>query len=92
VNSEMSNLVASFMTDLPRQLANLRSGLLSQRRKLAERVGFEPTVPCGTPDFESGTIDHSVTSPEGRAEIAKSLPQMKAEKRPPSGPVCRARF
>ena len=20
---------------------------------LAERVGFEPTVPCGTPDFES---------------------------------------
>ena len=30
---------------------------------LAERVGFEPTVPCGTPDFESGTIDHSATSP-----------------------------
>ena len=23
---------------------------------LAERVGFEPTVPCGTPDFESGQI------------------------------------
>jgi hypothetical protein len=23
---------------------------------LAERVGFEPTVPCGTPDFESGNI------------------------------------
>jgi hypothetical protein len=31
---------------------------------LAERVGFEPTVPCGTPDFESGTFDHSATSPE----------------------------
>ena len=31
---------------------------------LAERVGFEPTVPCGTPDFESGTIDHSATSPD----------------------------
>ena len=30
---------------------------------LAERVGFEPTVPCSTPDFESGTIDHSATSP-----------------------------
>jgi hypothetical protein len=30
---------------------------------LAERVGFEPTVPCGTPDFESGTFDHSATSP-----------------------------
>ena len=26
---------------------------------LAERVGFEPTVPCSTPDFESGTFDHS---------------------------------
>jgi hypothetical protein len=23
------------------------------RSRLAERVGFEPTVPCGTPDFES---------------------------------------
>ena len=32
--------------------------------ELAERVGFEPTVPFGTPDFESGTIDHSVTSPQ----------------------------
>ncbi len=31
---------------------------------LAERVGFEPTVPCSTPDFESGTFDHSATSPE----------------------------
>ena len=23
----------------------------------AEREGFEPPVPCGTPDFKSGTID-----------------------------------
>ena len=30
---------------------------------LAERVGFEPTVPCGTIDFESITFDHSDTSP-----------------------------
>jgi hypothetical protein len=30
---------------------------------LAERVGFEPTVPCGTPDFESGTFGHSATFP-----------------------------
>ena len=49
-------------------------------RKLAERVGFEPTVPCGTPDFESGTIDHSVTSPWPGAETAKTTGQMKAEK------------
>ena len=34
---------------------------------LAERVGFEPTVPCSTPDFESGTFDHSATSPQRRA-------------------------
>ena len=31
--------------------------------KMAERVGFEPTVPCGTLDFESSTFDHSDTSP-----------------------------
>lgn len=28
---------------------------------LAERVGFEPTVPCGTPDFES--VTRSLRSP-----------------------------
>ncbi len=33
---------------------------------LAERVGFEPTVRgYRTPDFESGTFDHSATSPKG---------------------------
>ena len=32
--------------------------------KLAEKEGFEPSVPCGTPDFESGTFDHSATSPD----------------------------
>ena len=31
---------------------------------MAERVGFEPTDPCGSPDFESGTFDLSVTSPK----------------------------
>ncbi len=30
--------------------------LLSVAASLAERVGFEPTVPCGTPDFESGQV------------------------------------
>ena len=33
---------------------------------LAEGVGFEPTVPCGTTDFESVTFDHSDTPPRGR--------------------------
>ncbi len=26
-------------------------------KKLAERVGFEPTVPCDTPHFECGALD-----------------------------------
>ena len=47
-------------------LSRGKSGLMWLRLDvpLAERVGFEPTAPCGTPDFESGTIDHSATSPE----------------------------
>ena len=31
--------------------------------EMAEREGFEPPGPCGPPDFESGAIDHSATSP-----------------------------
>ena len=57
----------------PREVRGLRLpfGLLSRFEVfvLAERVGFEPTVPCGTPDFESGTFDHSATSPVNRAVI-----------------------
>ena len=49
------------------QTANLPS------EQTAERVGFEPTVPCGTPDFESGTIGHSVTSPEGCLREAEKV-------------------
>ena len=31
---------------------------------MAERVGFEPTIPeTGMPDFESGAFDHSATFP-----------------------------
>ena len=29
----------------------------------AEGVGFEPTVPCGTPVFKTGAIDHSAIPP-----------------------------
>jgi hypothetical protein len=41
---------------------------------LEEEEGFEPSVPFGTPDFESGTFDHSATLPDkllrlGEAEI-----------------------
>ena len=30
---------------------------------MAERQGFEPWVPCGTPLFESGQFNHSCISP-----------------------------
>ena len=32
---------------------------------VAERVGFEPTGPCGPPVFKTGALDHSATSPVG---------------------------
>ena len=32
-------------------------------RKVAERVGFEPTLRFRKPHFECGAIDHSATSP-----------------------------
>ena len=38
--------------------------LLLRRLAFTERVGFEPTVACATPLFESGTIDHSDISPD----------------------------
>ena len=33
---------------------------------LAESKGFEPLVGCPTPDFESGTFGHSVSSPPAK--------------------------
>ena len=38
---------------------------------LAEREGFEPPVPCGTPVFKTGVIDHSTISPDGLAVAVK---------------------
>ena len=32
-------------------------------RVLAEKEGFEPPVPCGTPVFKTGAFDHSAISP-----------------------------
>ncbi len=36
---------------------------ISFRRLFAEREGFEPPVPLGTPVFKTGVIDHSTISP-----------------------------
>ncbi len=35
----------------------------SSKALLAEREGFEPSEPCGSPLFESGQFNHSCTSP-----------------------------
>ena len=43
---------------------------------VAERVGFEPTVPCDTPHFECGALDHYATSPDankGRMTLCDGL-------------------
>ena len=34
---------------------------------LAEEVGFEPTVPCGTTVFKTAALDHSATPPHETA-------------------------
>ena len=38
------------------------------RLQMAEGEGFEPSVPCDTPVFKTGAIDHSATPPEERGE------------------------
>ena len=64
MNCETTNELFGFMPDLPRQLANLVLGFSPQRRKMAEREGFEPPEPCGSAVFKTAAIDHSATSPE----------------------------
>jgi hypothetical protein len=41
----------------------LRAASQTRVTQMAERVGFEPTVPCGTPVFKTGALDRSATSP-----------------------------
>lgn len=43
----------------------------------AESAGFEPAVPFGTPDFESGTIGHSDSSPPRK--VSKGPPSVKTK-------------
>ena len=38
---------------------------------VAEREGFEPPVPLGTPVFKTGVIDHSTISPRGWKRVGK---------------------
>ena len=41
----------------------------------AEREGFEPPVPLGTPVFKTGVIDHSTISPNAfeRCSFSKAM-------------------
>ncbi len=56
---------------------------------MAERRGFEPPVPCGTPDFESGAIDHSATSPAQERGNVGRIAQNGSRKSPR---VCEAKI
>ena len=47
---------------------------------MAERVGFEPTLRCRRPLFESGTINHSDTSPRFANEYYTISGQVSAGK------------
>ena len=38
-------------------------------KKMAEREGFEPSVPCSTPHFQCGAFDHSTISPLKAVEV-----------------------
>lgn len=43
------------------------------RRILAEKEGFEPTVPYGTDALQAPAFDHSATSPHATANIISQL-------------------
>ncbi len=43
-----------------------------------ERVGVEPTLPFGKPDFESGAFGHSAISPLGRESYAADAAERQA--------------
>ena len=55
------NFFISFPTRKPRSEIETR---LVNFLFMAEKVGFEPTVAFATPLFESGTFNHSDTSPQ----------------------------
>ena len=72
-------------------LGGLHQNLAATRMKpsdLAERAGFEPAEPCGSPDFESGTFDHSATSPGGLHDrcLAASIVSDRARDSAPESP------
>ncbi len=47
----------------PKPLGRLSGLGQKHHNSLAESEGFEPPIPFGTPDFESGSISHSDSSP-----------------------------
>ena len=47
------------------------------RESMAEEVGFEPTVPCGTTVFKTAAFDHSATPPNSL--VITNLPAVKTK-------------
>ena len=54
-----------------------QSSLQRRARKLAEGVGFEPTVAFTTPVFKTGLFDHSSTPPGIMTGIYLGIKNMK---------------
>jgi hypothetical protein len=53
--------------------AILDSPQLQAPLELAERVGFEPTEPCGSTVFKTVAFDHSATSPKRSKSITEEV-------------------
>ena len=49
-----------------RRVAMPGKHLCASRKNLAEGEGFEPPVPCGTPVFKTGALNHSAIPPDGK--------------------------
>jgi hypothetical protein len=63
----------NFDNYLHRLLRGIRKRLeVRQLEKMAEREGFEPSVPFGTPAFQASTFDRSVTSPRNGRQSRRS--------------------
>ena len=49
-----------------------RRSVERRNKVLAEEVGFEPTVPCGTTVFKTAAFDHSAIPPHYQVTVAVS--------------------
>ena len=53
---------------------------------MAEEVGFEPTVPCGTTVFKTAAFDHSATPPTSPQDQAPTGKRGRGQDSQPDAP------